>query len=233
MEFDKSAMVLKLKSRVTPQEVRSIFERDTIPENEHRALENIAYRFADYCRMGHVRVPHSIPVFTLDFSAADYLDDEANSRLDGTTGKIVALRRRIDSDVWSITVMLVNDIEEAPAKAEHCIFQARMEIDTSDNRFVFVKSNSRQDISTMDDEERSLDLLYRNKRTYGTGLGTSVDWEIDTNGKGRLWNEFFPIREIPAMSFSLPANNMIQDRELSMKYARASIRGYSWRWWIR
>lgn len=49
MEFDKNALVLKLKSRVTPQEVRRIFERDTIPEVEYRALENISYRFADYC----------------------------------------------------------------------------------------------------------------------------------------------------------------------------------------
>ena len=218
MEFDKNAMVLKLKSRVTPQEVRSIFERDTLPENEHRALENITYRFADYCRMGHVRVPHIIPEFILDFSVGDYLDDESNSDLDGTTAKIVALRRKIDTDVWSITVMLVNALEEAPAKAEHCIFQARMEIDSSENQFVFIESNSRQDIANMDDEERSLDLLYTHKKTYGTGLGTSVDWRIDANGNGCLWNEFFPVREIPAMSFSLPSNHMIQDRELSMKY---------------
>lgn len=217
MEFDKNAMVLKLKSRVTPQEIRSIFERDTIPEQEHRALENIAYRFADYCKTGYVRVPHVIPVFTLDFSTGDYFDDESNRNLDGTTGKIVALRRKINTDVWSITVMLVNALEEAPAKAEHCLFQARIEIDSVDNRFVFLESNSRQEITAMDDEERSLDLLYRHKKTYGTGLGTSVDWSID-DGKGSLWNEFLPIREIPAMSFSLPSNNVIQDRELSMKY---------------
>lgn len=218
MEFDKNAMVLKLKSRVTPQEIRSIFERDTIPESEFRSLENISYRFADYCRMGHVRVPHEVPEFTLDFSCGDYLDNELNSNLDGTTAKIVALRRHIKEDVWSVTVMLVNALEEEPAKAEHCIFQAHMEISSQNNQFIFIESNSSQDINTMDEEERSLDLLYRHKKTYGTGLGTSVDWNIDDAGNGILWNDFFPIREIPPMSFALPENDKICDQELSMKY---------------
>lgn len=58
MEFDKNAMVLKLKSRVTPQEVRSIFERDTLPENEHRALENI-----HYLRCGNIRTKQMVHPF--------------------------------------------------------------------------------------------------------------------------------------------------------------------------
>lgn len=218
MEFDRNAMVLKLKSKVTQQEVRSIFERDTIPENEHQVLEKISYRFADYCRIGHVRIPHDIPEFTLDFSAGDYLDNKSNSDLDGTNAKIVALRRKIKNDIWSITVMLVNSLEEEKAKATNCLFQARIEINSTSNRFVFVESDSGQDIATMDEEERSLDLLYRHKRKYGTGLGTSVDWCIDVDGNGTIWNEFFPIHEIPAMSFSLPTNNKIQDCALSMKY---------------
>lgn len=83
---------------------------------------------------------------------------------------------------------------------------------------VFVESNPNADVTAMDSEEQSLDLLYRHKKIYGTGLGTSVDWEIDASGIGNIWSDFLPIIEIPSMSFSLPQNDLIKDEELSMKY---------------
>lgn len=218
MFFDKRTRTIKLLTQINAKEVRDIFERDTIPENEHQILKRIAYRFADYCNDGYVRVPHEIPEFVLDFSKGEYIDDESNRKLDGTSAKIVALRTRVSDDVWSITVMLVNDLEEAPAKADHCIFQSCIEINTYNNCFSFVESNPNSDVRMMDEEECSLELLYRHKRIYGTGLGTSVEWNIDEQGKGSVWNDFFPMEEIPAMNFSLPQNKILKDNELSMKY---------------
>ena len=216
--FDKECGVLRLVASITAKEVRSIFERDTIPEAEFQILQKIAYRFVDYCGMGYVRVPHEVPEFVLDFSNGDYADNEENHDLDGTDAKLVALRRKIAEDLWSVTVMLVNGLIESPVKANRCIFQSKIEIGTHNNSFLFVESNPNSDISAMDDEERSLDLLYRHKKIYGTGLGTSVDWEIDDNGEGSIWNDFFPITEVPSMSFSLPQNDLLGDEELSMKY---------------
>ena len=216
--FDKECSVLRLIASISAKEVRSIFERDTIPEAEFQILQKIAYRFVDYCNMGYVRVPHEVPEFVLDFSNGDYADNEENRNLDGTDAKLVALRRKIAEDIWSVTVMLVNGLSESPVKANRCIFQSKIEIGTHNNNFVFVESNPNSDISAMDDEERSLDLLYRHKKIYGTGLGTSVDWRIDDNGNGSIWNDFFPITEVPSMSFSLPKNDLLGDGELSMKY---------------
>lgn len=216
--FDKECGVLRLVASITAKEVRSIFERDTIPEAEFQILQKIAYRFVDYCGMGYVRVPHEVPEFVLDFSNGDYADNEENHNLDGTDAKLVALRRKIAEEIWSVTVMLVNGLNESPVKANRCIFQSKIEIGTHNNSFLFVESNPNSDISAMDDEERSLDLLYRHKKIYGTGLGTSVDWEIDDSGEGSIWNDFFPITEVPSMSFSLPQNDLLGDGELSMKY---------------
>ena len=218
MAFDKEGSVLRLLTSVSAKEVRSIFERDTIPEDEFQILQKIAYRFVDYCNMGYVRVPREVPEFVLDFSTGDYADNEENHNLDGTDAKLVALRRKLAENLWSVTVMLVNDLNESPVKANRCIFQSRIEIGTHNNGFVFVESNPNSDVSAMDDEERSLDLLYRHKKIYGTGLGTSVDWNIDENGAGSIWNDFFPITEVPSMSFSLPKNDLLADAELSMKY---------------
>lgn len=210
--------MLRLTASLTAKEVRSIFERDTIPESEAQILQKIAYRFVDYCSMGYVRIPHKIPEFVLDFTNGDYADNEENHNLDGTDAKLVALRRRISDDTWSVTVMLVNGLTESPVKSNRCIFQSKIEIGTDNNSFVFMESNPNSDVSAMDDEEQSLDLLYRHKKIYGTGLGTSVDWEIDDNGKGSIWNDFFPITEVPSMSFSLPKNDLLGGGELSMKY---------------
>lgn len=216
--YDKESRVLRLTASLTAKEVRSIFERDTIPESEAQILQKIAYRFVDYCSMGYVRIPHKIPEFVLDFTNGDYADNEENHNLDGTDAKLVALRRRISDDTWSVTVMLVNGLTESPVKSNRCIFQSKIEIGTDNNSFVFMESNPNSDVSAMDDEEQSLDLLYRHKKIYGTGLGTSVDWEIDDNGKGSIWNDFFPITEVPSMSFSLPKNDLLGGGELSMKY---------------
>ena len=218
MSFDKNTGTMKLLTQIKAKEVRDIFEKDTIPENEYQILKQIAYRFVDYCNAGYVRVPHEISEFILDFSKGEYVDAESNRELDGTSAKIVALRKKVSDDIWSVTVMLVNELEEVPAKANHCIFQSRIEINTHNNCFSFVESNPNPDIHLMDEEECSLELLYRHKKIYGTGLGTSVDWDIDEQGKGRVWNDFFPIEEIPAMNFSLPKNRVITNDELSMKY---------------
>lgn len=218
MSFDKNTGTMKLLTQIKAKEVRDIFEKDTIPENEYQILKQIAYRFVDYCNAGYVRVPHEISEFILDFSKGEYVDAESNRELDGTSAKIVALRTKVSDDIWSVTVMLVNELEEVPAKANHCIFQSRIEINTHNNCFSFVESNPNPDIHLMNEEECSLELLYRHKKIYGTGLGTSVDWDIDEQGKGRVWNDFFPIEEIPAMNFSLPKNRVITNNELSMKY---------------
>lgn len=216
--YDKAHQILRLLVSIKTKDAKTIFEKDTIPENEYEILRKIVYRFADYCATGYVRVPHEIPEFELDFSGGDYINGEINKGLDGTSAKIVALRSKIAEDIWSVTVMVVNDLEEAPAKPFHCIFQPRLEICTDMNAFCFVESSPNVDVNLMDDEERSLELLYRHKKIFGTGLGTSVDWNIDQAGRGRIWNDFFPVKEIPPMSFALPQNEILSDSELSMKY---------------
>ncbi|HBT63916.1 MAG TPA: hypothetical protein DEB10_04545 [Ruminococcaceae bacterium] len=117
-----------------------------------------------------------------------------------------------------MTVMLVNDIEEVPAKAHHCIFQPVLKISSENNEFVFTESDPDYDPETMDDEERSLELLYRDKKIYGTGLGISVNWNINNEGFGSLWSDFFPEAEVPSIGFDLPENDKVSAEKLSMKH---------------
>lgn len=62
------------------------------------------------------------------------------------------------------------------------------------------------------------ELQYRNKRVYGTGLGTSVNWNIDADGNGEIYNDFFPETEVPSMDFSIPQGLGIHKEALSMRH---------------
>ena len=216
MAYDKESQAFRLLRQVQKKEIREILERDTLSETDHAILKQPAYRLAELCRSAYVREPHNNVSFTLDFSSGDYIDN--NKEIDGTTAKITALRTKMADGVWSITVMLVNDKRETPAKAHQCLYQPILQISSSENSFVFAGSNAETDINSMDDEERSLALLYRDKAIYGTGLGVSVDWDIDKSGVGSLWSNFFPISEVPPMSFDLPTNDTVSAGHLSMKY---------------
>jgi hypothetical protein len=213
--YDKESGTIRLLSAVTSKEIRDILERVSIPENDFSRIKQILYRFVSLCMNGYVREPH-IANFTLDFSQGDYIDN--NKEIDGTTAKITALRTKVSDEIWSVTIMLVNEIEEAPVKPYHCIFQSRIRVSSENNSLVFVEINPNPDTESMDDEERALDLLYRDKKIYGTGLGTSADWNINSDGEGSIWSEFFPQAEVAPMSFELPENNVVSIENLSMKY---------------
>ena len=218
MSYDKEIKAFRLLRQTTPKEIRSIFEQDTIPANDHQVLKNSAYRLYDFLSSGYVREPHIVDDVLIRFEDSDYADNPENSSLDGTSAKLVALRTKISEDVYSLTVMLVNGIESSPVKANQCLFQSKIEISSDNNGFVFLETNPNPNPEYMDEEEQALELLYRHKKIYATGLGTSVDWSITESGHGNLWTVFFPVKEIPSMSFSLPPNTLITDDELSMKY---------------
>ncbi len=218
IRYDAEKKAFYLLRKIELKEIREIFEKDTIPENEVQELRSCLYRMNSFLSKGYVRVPHLIEDITVSFKDGDYADNESTASLDGTNAKLVGYRTKISENIYSVTIMLVNDIVSPSATARQCIFQSKIDVNTSNNNFVFIENNPEQSIDTLDDEEKSLDLLYRKKKIYATGLGTSVEWNISCEGKGKIWTTFMPIKEIPAMSFSLPQNDTINDKELSMKY---------------
>ena len=218
MAYDKDIKAFRLLRKTTLKEIHEILERDTIPENEFPVIKNSLYRLNDFLSVGYVREPHIIDDVEILFGDSDYADNETTRSLDGTNAKIVALRTKVEEGLYSLTIMLVNELESFPAKARECIFQSKIEVSTDNNGFVFAESNPNPNPEYMDEEEKSLELLYRHKKIFATGLGTSTDWEISDDGIGCLWTDFFPIKEIPAMSFSLPNNTLMRNGELSMKY---------------
>ena len=212
LSFDNERRCFTLKRSLQKKEVRHIFESDRVPENEHW-LFDIAYKLCDQLSKGFIRSPHEVDV-ELDFFESDYVDN--NRELDGTTAKLTALRRKIAEDIYSVTVMLVNETEGKP-NGINCLFQPNLLVKTENNTFRFFDYSEIANRAFQDEEERMLAMQYRKKKVYGTGLGTSLNWEVDENGNGYIMSDFFPEVEIPAMNFDLPEEYHVEKSTLSMK----------------
>lgn len=112
--------------------------------------------------------------------------------------KLFALKRRYDNK-YSITVILINEGDEK--KEEKYIFQPEISISSSDNKFKFVSSNNLEKSINP-----ALDLLYRNKKSFGTGHGVAVDYsDISESGYGIIRTSYLPRYEVPNTNFEVPA----------------------------
>ena len=211
--YDREEKCLKLCTSLNRKTVRDLYERDSLDGDEYGIFPAM-YKLCDQLKGGYVRIPHNVDV-VIDFSSREYVDD--NKHLDETSAKITALKRKIDQQLYSVTVMLVND-DEKKSNGTRCLFQPMVKVKSEVNGFRFREYASLVDFNVLDSEEQSLELQYRNKRVYGTGLGTSVDWNIDTDGNGEIYNDFFPEVEVPSMDFSIPRGLGIYEEALSMRH---------------
>lgn len=226
VRYDSEAQCFRvISSELTGKRVRASRDNDRSSEDEQRDVYGAMYALCDQLRNGFVRDPHSAEV-TLDFSESDYCDGN-DEGIDGIPIKLTGLRRRYRDDIWSITVMLVNDSKKSMSdywkktdmqRIHPAIFQPEIRVSTAKNSFVFHSFCGMEDMTFLDEEEKSLELQYRHKKNYANGLGTAADWSIDEAGNGVIYTDFFPMHEMPNMDFNIPEGSEIDPQALSMKF---------------
>ncbi|MDP9729879.1 helicase-related protein [Alicyclobacillus tolerans] len=200
---------LFLKNRLTRRDVNQIRERDQIDDDN---LIDCLFRLSNQFQKGFVREPHELSV-KVSFEPGKYFFEEGN--LDGKEIKLVALRKYTGAGVSSVTVMLVNT-HIGGFNGTNSIFQPRISLDTKTNPgMLFHAYTNREHMRTDELEERSLELLYREKTVYATGHGVSTDWNVNKLGEGNVWTEFMPVHEVPQIDFSIKS---LDDNTLSMKF---------------
>ena len=165
-------------------------------------------------RKGYVRSPFEkdyVVDFDKDFRNIDDTIDEVRV-------KVSALRRTMSGNRTAITLMLVNCEKGRPSES-NCIYQPEISILSTDNSGMrFLSLQSVTDFSSLDEEEKALELQYRNKKTFASGLGVSADWQIDDDGNGHIVTDFMPSSEVPSMDFQVPVGSGIDSKSLSMRY---------------
>lgn len=103
------------------------------------------------------------------------------------------------------TFVLVNEIESTTNRSEndrHILYQNELRLST-ENEDLISAYKEREKLSDTD-EEKKLNLLYRKKRVFGIGHGTSVSWNsFQKNGQEKvkeIYTSVIPTYEMPQIA---------------------------------
>lgn len=176
-------------------------------EEANELVGSISFRFDDT----DIKLTDLVPVSYYTESNREYqygVNLSKNEPVIKITGKVSVARK----------LLLKKGGNRHKSNGTRCLFQPTVKIKSDVNGFRFCEYSSLVDFNLLDAEEQSLELQYRNKRVYGTGLGTSVNWNIDADGNGEIYNDFFPETEVPSMDFSIPQGLGIHKEALSMRH---------------
>ena len=210
--FDKESKTIKKLQSVRWAEINDIFEQNAIEDIDLlNILANLNKIFQS--RHAYRRCPFGEDI-VLAFDG-----NMAKAELDNAKGYVTAVKHHLIDNIYSITIMLVN----AEKIGRGHLFQPQIKIESKENGALrFVSYGNFADTTAFDEEEKSLDLLYRNKLVFGTGHGVSVDWSINTDGLGSIFTEFMPEHEVPKINLNLrretEQEQAVSENSLSMKY---------------
>lgn len=219
--YDSKIDVLKLnndsgiKNDFNKKKLYSLIDTYSFEDCDNNFIDSLK-RLANQVGCSYIRTPHTVDLnieFVNDFS-------DNNKEIDGTNLKVVALRRNITEDLFVLTVMIVNDVYEVDRRfrTQNCIFQPEIRIESQNNNFIFFDYSQIIEIDKLSDEDLSMEMQYRNKKKFATGMGTAVNWVVDEMGKGSIYTDLFPTIEIPQMDFSIPERYKVCLDAFSMKY---------------
>lgn len=94
-----------------------------------------------------------------------------------------ATARPVSSGCKLVTISLCNECARTCSwpRAEECYFQVGLVVQPNEDEAPFVempRGNRR-----LDEEEKSLDLLYRNRKVFGRGHGCAAEWTVDEDSQ--------------------------------------------------
>lgn len=137
---------------------------------------------------------------------------------DGLGGIDVRARKHASGTILTVTLFNRNELEpdvfagrRSPHRIERSLFEARIECAVEAGHPV---EYPRVDPSLLTEEERELELQYRNRRIYAVGHGAAVDWTVKPDGGTRIWTDFMPATEVPMVAV---ASHSEHRRALSMR----------------
>jgi Helicase conserved C-terminal domain len=104
-----------------------------------------------------------------------------------------------------VTFTLINrNVYRSSSNDEMCFFQCRLEVSDAAGAGCFLEYPDRR--VAPDDEERSLQFLYRHRKVFSVGHGCAGEWSEQSRGRcARIWTESLPVHEVkPIEHVELP-----------------------------
>lgn len=129
-------------------------------------------------------------------------EDLASPSLDGLRLSVETLTRpRGAKDTLLATVCLVNRSEVRRPEDEQALFQCRFSVRVVGSRGDVILPYPGTPTELLDEEEESLELLFRRSVTYAVGHGCSADWQGDDSGSAQVViAEPLPVFELPSVT---------------------------------
>lgn len=200
---------LKLKDRFDISFINK-FEEKGYFENREK-LKDALYKLQKQCNKrykAYKRFPIKFnnPI-EIQFNKGNY----GSFEIEGEELKLFVLKRKY-YEKYSITIMLVNE-NTTKGIEEHYVFQPEIIVSSEENNFKFLSSNINDN-----NKDKLLKLLYRNKQSYGSGHGVSIDFSnIDRRtGVGIIKTEYMPTYEVAGTEFNMQEIKSIENSVLSM-----------------
>lgn len=235
--------LLKLKDNLSSKTIKESIDIDKYKDDEflnqkYREMVACLYALSRQCpdetkkRYSYVRQPVNFPETISIVLNQDYIKKELKEYKTVTsTGieietnlEIYIVREKYEGSIYCYTVVLVNaDKVTKYGRDLKSIFQPEIRIKTEDNIGMRLIDNRQKELLTddydMDIEEKSLELLYRDKRNYAIGHGVSTGQDVnDETGLGEIWTTYLPRYEVPKLSFELDGIDTEEsDEMLSMR----------------
>lgn len=181
-------------------------ERDKLTEiaKDERPLKDGIYRVAGFAEQGWKRIPLT---FELEIEADKPFSEH---KIEGEHLSIfVTSKETGGTDGFICTVTAVNTETAAHQQDnEKSYFQIDMSIKGPENTAPFHPFSETAPPLGTDPEDGSLQLLYRKRKFFAAGHGTSAAWKIDAGGNRAfaVSTDNLPSHTIPEMDFSLPAD---------------------------
>jgi hypothetical protein len=210
VEYDPNTRLMRLVAPLRSSYVHSMRKSGHLEDAD---LAFYLYRLCDQYRYGFVRQPSRL---RMKVSLNSSCVREPVPNPNNLSLELTCIKKPCSRGLTAVTVMLVN-MERGGYDGTNSVLQARLTVESEANGISFAEYSHNPFASACDDEESTLNLLYRAKKVYATGHGTSVDWDVDASGTGSVWTEYLPTVQVAQMDFSAH-DDMIPGNVFSMKY---------------
>ena len=158
-----------------------------------------------------------LPEQSVAWSSAAGHDGSIEAIWEGRAG--IDVRARPHGDGLILTVTLCNRSEldpDAPPRARtldrvgKALFEAQLECVVEKGELV---EYPRVDPSLLGEEERELELQYREQRIYAVGHGAAADWDAGPEpcARARIRCDFMPEAEVPMMTVDIGGEEAVLD----------------------
>ena len=178
--------------------------RDAAEERSDRGQ----FQVRDYARA-------ALPETTLVWSSAGGIEPPDGALWEGRAGLDVRARRHADGLIVTLTLCNRGELNvDTPAhmrtreRVGKSLFEAHLECAVDRGELL---EYPRVDPSLLTEEERELELQYRDRRIYAIGHGAAANWERRASGEARIRSEFMPECEVPMMTVDTGGREAVLD----------------------